>query len=267
MHHWRSLSGPLAARAIGDGPRLVLLHGFTQTGNSWQPIAERVAWLGFECLTIDLPGHGSSATVRADLRRTADMVAAMAGDATYVGYSMGGRVALHCALMYPHLVRGLVSISAQPGIDDDDERRLRRNADSALAERVGDIGVAAFLDEWLAQPLFAGMTIEPTDLADRLTNTADGLASSLRMAGTGTQVSLWPRLNELTMPTVVCAGSLDTKFVDIGMQMVDRLPNATFVSIPYCGHSVVVQAPELIGDLIATFVTDRVIPQSPNPTR
>ncbi|HAP76155.1 MAG TPA: hypothetical protein DCR14_08745, partial [Acidimicrobiaceae bacterium] len=122
---WRPLTGPLAAEQLGpdDAPRMIFVHGFTQTGNSWKPIAEHFAANGFQSIVVDLPGHGGSENVRADLRRAADLLATVGGEGTYVGYSLGGRVCLHLALMYPHLAKHLVLIGAHPGIDDDGERR------------------------------------------------------------------------------------------------------------------------------------------------
>ncbi len=254
---WRPLSGPLAASITGDGPRLVFAHGFTQTGTSWKQIAEHMAGLGHECVIVDMPGHGDSANVRADLRRSADMLATVGGTGTYIGYSMGGRVALHTALMYPHLVKRLVLIGANPGIDDDDVRAERRNADDALAERLIEVGVDAFLDEWVTQPLFGGVALSPEDRADRLRNTPEGLANSLRLAGTGAQGSLWPRLRELTMPVLVMAGSSDEKFIAIGEQLADAVREGKFVSIADSAHAAHVQQPWLVSAAIAAWLPPR----------
>ena len=92
-------------------------------------------------------------------------------------------------------------LGATGGIDDEGERTARRAADDALAASIEADGVAAFVDRWLAQPLFAGVPDDPADRADRRANTAAGLASSLRLAGTGTQVPVWDRLPELTRET------------------------------------------------------------------
>ena len=124
------------------------------------------------------------------------MLGASCGPATYVGYSMGGRLCLHLALARPETVERLVLVSATAGIEDDDERATRRAADDALATSLERDGVDAFLDGWLAQPMFA--TLADPGLDDRRRNVAAGLASSLRLAGTGTQQPLWDRLASLT---------------------------------------------------------------------
>ena len=202
---WSPLAGPLGAEQLGDprAPKVVFLHGFTQTSNAWKPMAEQIAAAGNHSVVIDLPGHGESSGVRADLRRTADMVATIGGMGTYVGYSLGGRVALHLALMYPHLTKSVVVIGATAGIADADERARRREADDQVEARLLEVGVEAFLREWTAQPLFGDLVLTDEDLADRARNTVEGLAHSLRLAGTGAQTSLWPRLREVNAPVQI----------------------------------------------------------------
>lgn len=247
-------SGPLGAERFGTGSeRITFLHGFTQTGRSWLPVASAFA-RDHDVLLVDAPGHGASAGVRADLRRAGDLLAQTAGESTYVGYSMGGRICLHLALAYPHLVSRLVLLSATAGIADAADRAARRDADDRLATAIEQDGVDAFLDRWLAQPLFAGLTPTAADRAERLRNTADGLASSLRLAGTGEQDPLWARLQELTMPVLVLAGDRDTKFVDIGRQMAAGMPRATFATIPGAGHAAHLEQPAVTAGLIADFL-------------
>lgn len=245
---WSPLSGPLATQQLGDprSPKVVFLHGFTQTGNSWKPIAERISAVGYHAVVIDLPGHGDSGGVRADLRRTADMVAAIGGIATYVGYSLGGRAALHLALMYPHLTKSTVLIGAHAGIADDDERARRREADDAVEARLNEIGVEAFVREWVKQPLFGDLVTTDADLADRFRNTAPGLASSLRLAGTGAQTSLWPRLREVTAPVLAIAGERDEKFAALAEQIAAAVGQGRALLVPNAAHAAHLQQPEVV---------------------
>lgn len=240
---WRTLAGPLPAKVAGTGRRITFLHGFTQTGRSWTQIAERVAGFGFEVAVVDLPGHGDAGALRTDLRRTADLLASTTGQGTYVGYSMGGRMALHLALAYPHVVDRLALLGANPGITDDDERVARRASDEALAARIVEIGLESFLAEWKDQPIFAGWTPGPDDLADRLRNTAAGLASSLELCGTGAQLPLWDRLVELNMPVLAMAGELDRKFVPIAERIAASVPVGAFAVVHDAGHAAHLQHP------------------------
>jgi 2-succinyl-6-hydroxy-2,4-cyclohexadiene-1-carboxylate synthase len=220
------------------------VHGFTQTGRSWLPVAEALAADGWRVLLPDAPGHGGSGAITVDLPAAADLLGRSCGRAVYVGYSMGGRLCLHVALQRPELVEQLVLLGATAGIEDDGERGARRSADEALAASLERDGVRPFLDRWLAGPLFATLNRESAGLDDRLTNEPSGLASSLRLAGTGAQADLWPRLGELDMPVAVVAGELDARFAAIGQRMAAAIgPGASFAAIPGAGHAAHLEQP------------------------
>ncbi len=239
------------------GSRLILAHGFTQTARSWATfegvLADRLP--GVETLAIDLPGHGDAAPpADLDLWASADRLVAEAGVGTYVGYSMGGRVALHAALTAPDAVRRLVLIGATAGIDDDDERTARRVADERLADHIEAVGVPTFIDEWLGNALFAGLTDDTALRSDRLRNSAVGLAASLRSTGTGTQTPLWDRLGDIACPVLVLVGEHDAKFTELGRRLVDGLPAAELVVIPDAGHSVHLEQPEATAASLASWL-------------
>jgi 2-succinyl-6-hydroxy-2,4-cyclohexadiene-1-carboxylate synthase len=242
--------------------RLVFLHGFTQTAAAWETfvgtLQRRCPLLIGESQAIDLPGHGTDPDGRADLWECAERAAASGGSGVYVGYSMGGRVALHAALARADRVKGLVLISTTAGIDDDDERALRRSDDDELAARIEQIGVEAFVDEWLSRPMFAGLGDAASDRSLRLANTATGLADSLRHAGTGTQQPLWSRLAEIRIPVLVIAGARDDKFVDIAHRLVGAVPDATLTVVPDAGHNVVLEKPDPCADAICAWLAARV---------
>src|SRR5947208_2990467 len=112
-------------------PALVLLHGFTQTRQSWRRTARALAGR-YRALAPDLPGHGQASQRTASFPAVTAYVRALAPQPfTLAGYSMGGRIALHAAF---HLrPERLVLIGASPGIADAAERAARRAADEALA--------------------------------------------------------------------------------------------------------------------------------------
>ena len=246
MSEWTRLAGELAAWSTGSGPRLVFVHGFTQTSMSWKPIATTLAAGGYEAVIVDAPGHGESDTVRLDLTDAAALLVEQCGRAVYLGYSMGGRLCLHAAVADPDHVVALALISSSAGIEDDAARSERRMADEHLARRIEQIGVDAFLDEWLAQPLFADLELDAGQRAERSRNTASGLASSLRLAGAGAQHPRWTQLRQLTMPVLLMAGVRDHRYVAIAERMSAEIANATVRTVDGAGHAVHLQRPDQV---------------------
>jgi 2-succinyl-6-hydroxy-2,4-cyclohexadiene-1-carboxylate synthase len=241
-------------------PRLALLHGFTQTGRSWAPLLpaleDRIGDHG-DVLTPDLPGHGTRSDVRADLWEAARLVGDECGRAAYVGYSMGGRVALHLGLERPDLVERLVLVSATGGIESAGERAARRRDDETLAQSLENEGVDAFLARWLATPLFADLSPEAAGLDARRENTAAGLAAALRLMGTGTQEPLLRRLDELTMPVLVVAGEHDEKFAEQALHLGGWIgPTAQLALVPDAGHACHLESSSAFLDLVVPFLED-----------
>jgi 2-succinyl-6-hydroxy-2,4-cyclohexadiene-1-carboxylate synthase len=233
---------------------LVLLHGFTQTRQSWR---RTVAAIGgrYRALAPDLPGHGLAADRRpASFAACAAYVRALAGEpCTLAGYSMGGRIALYAALAQPGLVERLILVGAGPGLADPAERDERRRNDDALADRIETIGIEAFAAEWGAQPLFAGQDerVAAAAHADRLRNTPAGLAAALRGLGTGVMPPLWDRLGELRMPVTLLAGERDEKFRAIAARMAERIPDCRVEIVPGAGHAAQLERPDAVAAAIA----------------
>lgn len=234
----------LHAERDGSGPRMVLVHGFTQTRRCWGAEAEDLA-RDHEVVRVDAPGHGRSHEILAGLRTGGRLIADQGGEATYLGYSMGARFCLHLALSNPELVRGLVLVSGTAGIEDDAERAARRAQDLRTAERIEAAGLTSFLDEWLAEPLFQTLPAERAFREERLENTVMGLRSSLEQAGTGSQDPSWHVLHRLEMPVLVVAGALDGKFVGLAERLATEVgSNATLAVVPEAGHAVHLEAPD-----------------------
>src|SRR5688500_19543309 len=95
---------------------------------------------------------------------TAAAIGEAGGTATYVGYSMGGRLCLRLAVDRPDLVQSLVLVGASPGLADAGERAARQAADEALAAEIERTGTEAFIERWLAQPMFSTLRVDPVDL-------------------------------------------------------------------------------------------------------
>ncbi len=245
---WRRKSIEVRSRYVAN--RLVLAHGFTQTSNSWGRFAELMA-LGHSLVPIDLPGHGERAEVQATLWEAGELVADACDGADLLGYSLGARVSLHTVLARPGAVRRLVLIGGTAGIEDDTARALRRQRDDALAADVEN-DLDGFLARWVAAPMFAGLSNSGLD--ERRRNTGAGLASSLRLAGTGRQAPLWDRLNEIDCPTLLIAGAGDTRFALSAAKMARRMARAQVSLIPGAGHAAHLEQPELCAAVVSHFL-------------
>lgn len=236
-------------------PRLVLLHGFTHTGRSWDGV---VAALGerYRPIAPDIRGHGSASDrtpvslegVIADLDRLES------SPITLAGYSMGGRIALHYALARPERVTRLVLIGASPGIADDVEREARRRADEQLASDIERMTIEQSAERWAQTPVLSGQppAVAAQAHADRLRNSPAGLALALRALGTGAIPSLWGRLGELSMPVALVVGERDQKFRAIAEQMSRAIPDARLGVIPDAGHAVHLEAPAAVARVLAS---------------
>ncbi len=229
---------------------LVLVPGFTQTAASWDPVVAHLP-PDLEATAVDVPtGLGFA--------ETAVAIGEQHGRAVYCGYSMGGRLCLRLALDRPDLVRGLLVLSASPGIADAAERAARREADEKLAQEIERDGVDAFLDRWLRQPLFATLPPDAAGLdARRAGNTIATLTHGLRALGQGTQEPLWERLRDLEPPFVPAAGVLDEKYVDIAFAMAARVgPDVHPVLIGGAGHAAHLENPEAFASLLRRVAHD-----------
>ena len=259
----------LNVERTGSGPSLVLLHGFTGSAMSWGPIAEMLA-ARFTVFAVDIVGHGASSKPDTLDRYAIERAARDVGTAvasfgfrrgSWLGYSMGGRLALFIAAAMPGAVERLVLIGASPGLADAEQREARRVADEALADRIEREGVEAFVDYWESLPLFASQARLPTGMRrairrGRLANDAHGLANSLRGMGTGAQPALHDQLSGIEAPSLLLAGSLDTKFAAIAEEVAAAMPDARARSVPAAGHAAHIEKPAYCVRTIMAFLKE-----------
>ncbi len=249
-------------------PPLLLLHGFGGSSESWgKSLLERLS-IGRRVIAVDLPGHGKSdvpaepgrfafAAIVSDLADLLDVLEV--ASAVWVGYSMGGRLALGAGLFLPDRVSRLVLESASPGLATDQERTERRSSDELLARRIESSDIGSFVREWEDLPLFATQgKLAPEVRAElrsrRLTNRPEALAACLRGLGTGMQPSLWEAMEHVAAPTLLIAGAEDQKFVRTNERMLDALPAARLEVVPEAGHAVHLEQPEAWQSAVESFV-------------
>lgn len=258
----------------GDRSRdpVILLHGFTGTHRTWDLLGERLSKRHFVIMP-DLPGHGRSGVPpsRAEMGigPTSDAVAevlrlAQGGGrkAALVGYSLGGRIALHFACRHQELLSCLILEGVSPGIERDEEREERKARDEELADEIERRGVEWFVDYWQETPLLATQKDLPQHVfqrirRDRLSNTARGLAMSLRASGTGEMAPLWKPMERLRIPVLIVVGKRDGRYVETGDAMRKSIQGSHIADVDGAGHCVHLERPEEFADLVERFLAGR----------
>lgn len=224
-----------------QGRRHRLVPGFSQTAAAWQPVIDQLPD-GGSASALNIPAAESFIETAHQLAREPAGI--------WAGYSLGGRLALQVALDTPSTVHGLVLISANPGIVDPAARAKRRIADDSLADWIDAHDLDAFLDRWLAQPLFAGLDREQAR-SHRLDSTRD-IAHQLRTLGQGVQEPLWERLGELAMPVILVAGERDEQYAGIARRAAAAIGStARLAIVPDGGHALLAQHPDAISVILA----------------
>lgn len=256
--------GTYAYKISGTGIPVVLLHGFTGSKTTWSTFVSQ--WKdNFQLITIDLPGHGVTKTETP--RTMEECCHDLAKMFEYlkltkihlVGYSMGGRVALSFANLYPELISSLILESTSPGIWSNKEREERIANDEKLAQRIETGGVPEFVDFWEEIPLFASQkelskSSKQSVRQERLSQSEQGLVMSLRFMGTGSQPSLWGKLTRFPQPVLLIVGELDQKFITINQDMRQYFQYVNLVIVENAGHAIHVEKPTKFGKLVKAFI-------------
>ncbi|MEM7791476.1 MAG: alpha/beta fold hydrolase [Verrucomicrobiota bacterium] len=209
------------------------LHGFTGRGSDFAPLEKQING-DWHC--PDLPGHGPQplpdcspeATYRLVEKVYADQRTTTSEPNILLGYSMGARAALFHALEHKGAWDALVLISSNPGIEDPQERQERIENDEILARKVEEDGVDQFLNYWIETPLIKSQKDLQLEFRQRMQkaraeHTAIGLATSLRQFGQGSCPNLWPRVKELSLPTLLITGQFDAKYTKISERLLDAI--------------------------------------------
>jgi 2-succinyl-6-hydroxy-2,4-cyclohexadiene-1-carboxylate synthase len=239
----------------GEGAPVTLLHGFTQSGRSWQELISKMPE-GWQWVVPDLRGHGETRTrpgapctvaaCTADLEKLWDELGI---ERTHlVGYSMGGRLALHVAAKRPQRLLSLLTIGAHAGLEEE-ARDGRRRGDEAMAQRIETEGLEAFVNYWSSLPMFEGLERRGPSFtaqvrAERMNNKVAGLADSLRGMGAGVMEPLWDQLTHLECPCTFVAGQLDHGYVASARRLATVVPNGRVEIVLRAGHTVHQERPD-----------------------
>lgn len=262
-------AGGVRLRALleGEGSPVLVLHGFTGSAESMESVAPPLRE-NHRVVRLELIGHGESdspdTTRHYAMNECARQIASVSHSLALarphlLGYSMGGRAAIAAAVANPNAFSSLVLIGATAGVSDPVSRRERIRADEALADRIERSGIEAFVDEWMALPIFAsqsglGSEVLERARAQRLRNRPVGLANSLRGMGAGAQEPLFEELGGFVAPVLLVVGEHDRKFRAIAHDLEAKFPDARIEILEGVGHAAHLEAPEVFGRVVVAFL-------------
>ncbi len=233
----------------GDGPPLILTHGYSSTSAMWQG---QVAALSqhHKLILWDMRGHGQSdypedAKAYSEAHTVGDIAALLdavgANKAVVGGLSLGGYMSLAFYRAHPQRVSALLIIDTGPGFKKDDAREVwnRRALDTAdRFERDG-------LD------VLKSASRERSSVSHR---DATGLAKAARGMLTQRDARVIEVLPEIKVPSLVVVGAEDTPFLAASDYMAAKIPGARKVVIPAAGHAVNIDQPQAFIEAVLPFL-------------
>lgn len=249
-------------RREAGGIECWLLHGAVGMAADWRGYAKLLAerkigsravdlWRFLECCPMPLTEFGEAFNADAG-------GSALATPKVLLGYSMGGRLALHALLRKDHPWRAAVIVSAHPGLESETEREKRRALDAAWASRALTQPWQEFLDDWNAQAVLGGAMPRDPGAAGALAIRRREIARSFVDWSLGEQQPLWQALPQITIPVLWVAGAQDEKFLELARRAVDALPQARLAIAPDAGHRVPWQAMDWLAREVADFLNEPV---------
>ena len=258
----------LNVERYGSGARsIIAIHGFMGSAATWNSFIE-AAGNEYSIICPELPGHGKSDSPEDpklyDMKHTVQAMAEIAdrmnvSKAHWLGYSLGGRIAIAMAVSLKGRALSLTVESASAGIESLQERKERVVSDEALADKMEKGSIQEFVNYWESQPVFGSQARLPREIqeklhAERLDNNVRGLANSLRGIGLGAQPPLHKKLSELDFPCLFVAGEEDIKFSNLASRMQNSMPRSQLFLCPKSGHNVHVEQPEMFNRAVMRFL-------------
>jgi pimeloyl-ACP methyl ester carboxylesterase len=235
----------------GEGPTILLSHGFSATSMMWQGQIDALSQ-NHRLVTWDMRGHGRSASpedpaLYSQAHTVADMTAILdhlnVDKAIIGGLSLGGYMSLAFHAEHPERVSALLIIDTGPGYNSDKGRDAWNRTAMATAKGLEQNGLAA-------------LTNRSGEMAAEQHRSAEGLALAARGMLTQNDAGVISSLTEIQVPSLVLVGEQDEPFLKATDYMAAKIPNATKVVIPDAGHAANIDQPGRFNAAVKDFLSD-----------
>ncbi|MEM7066136.1 MAG: alpha/beta fold hydrolase [Cyanobacteria bacterium P01_B01_bin.77] len=223
------------------------LHGNLQQPTVWGNLAKSLATPTLQVKTLSLwdrPADSCWAWADAFCQHVSATTSKPAAETQnyLLGYSLGGRLALHGLLTQPDLWSGAIIVSAAPGIADAQQKERCLKRDRTWANRFLTEPWQPLLTEWDALSVFCDRTCptpRPESAFDR-----QKIAHAFEAYSKGHMDDLTYCLKALTLPITYITGSDDQRYGQLGQSLQAKCPSLTHREIADAGHRVPWEQPE-----------------------
>lgn len=241
----------------GRGCEFWCLHGNVGLASDWRSFADHLATSGTASRAVDLWRFLSCEPLSlTDAAAALNAEAATAGSLPKIllGYSLGGRIALHSLLGEPSPWQAAVLISAHPGLENASERAARRTLDAEWATRAFSGHWEHFLENWNSQPILDGALPRSDGEQRRLLARRQEIARGFIHWSLGCQSPLWQDLHKIRIPVLWVCGENDHRYQEIAHRACRLNPLFRFACIPSAGHRCPWDSPGLFESAIHRFI-------------
>jgi 2-succinyl-6-hydroxy-2,4-cyclohexadiene-1-carboxylate synthase len=215
---------------------IIFLHGFLGSPDDWNEVRRE---LSIPSHAIFLPGHGDQPLDLLSFEKQ------IPEGAILVGYSMGGRLAMHFAKKYPGKIKQLFILSANPGLESGKEKRIEE--DQKWVDLLETEGMERFLEKWYQQDLFSSLTLTEALKKKRMEHNQKKIGKVLKTFSPAKMENLWPHLQNFSCPTVFLFGENDIKYSSIQGRLEQ---NFECITIPKASHPIHLEAPKEVAKAI-----------------
>jgi len=248
-------------RIDGSGEPLVCIHGVGSYLEAWSGVVERLKD-SFTILTFDLRGHGQSSRVKGryeidDFVNEALALADKAGFSTFnlAGFSLGGLIAQRLALTHLDRLRKLVLLSTVAGRTPEERTRVLERLAALCAGTPADHHNAS-LSRWLTEEFQTANPEVIARLRERdAENDPECYAAAYRVLA---ETDFGGFLDQIRCPTLIATGEDDAgSNPRMARYMHERIPGSTLSILPCLRHSILIEAPQTVADLMRCFLTTK----------
>lgn len=244
---------------------IICLHGFLGKSSDWDlihsyfvvsPLASRIEWWSVDYMNQPELNSTKSflswteAFNRKVLKKFPD------GRRVLVGYSLGGRLALHALAAKSNIYDAAIFLSTNPGILREREKQERLQADQQWAQKFAALPWPELLGEWNAQSVFKGGALEPQREEGFYDRTL--LSSALVEWSLAKQEDFRERITKNSEKILWLSGEKDIKFLSLAMELKKRAPGLSAEVVAKSSHRLIFDNPSEVAQLMIQFLQDRV---------